>query len=109
MRRELLDSGAAGRFLYDLPQHLRRHAFAPYAAGLVDRAEHRAFGNSGGSAPDVNRGLDPLRDGTVRICPALPFRSVITQCSSRTWMESIAKDRSSPRRRPQPISIARMA
>src|ERR1022692_988393 len=62
MRRELLDSRAAGRFLYDLPQHLRRHAFAPYAAGLVDRAEHRAFGNSGRSAPDVNRGLDPLRD-----------------------------------------------
>ena len=62
MRRELLDSRAAGRFLYDLPQHLRRHAFAPYAAGLVDRAEHRAFGNSGSSAPDVNCGLDPLRN-----------------------------------------------
>jgi Beta-galactosidase C-terminal domain len=41
MRRELLDSRAAGRFLYDRPQHLRRHAFAPYAAGLVDRAEHQ--------------------------------------------------------------------
>src|SRR5882762_2280954 len=62
MRRELLDARAAGRFLHDLPQHLRRHAFAPYAAGLVDRAEYRAFGNSGSSAPDVNRSLDPLRD-----------------------------------------------
>jgi hypothetical protein len=38
--------------------------------------------------------------------PALPFRSAITQCSSRTWMESIAKDRSSPRRRPISHAIA---
>src|ERR1017187_10547094 len=61
MRREFLDSGATGGFPYDLPQHLRRHPVAPNAAGLVDRAEHRTFGNSGGSAPDVNRSLDPLR------------------------------------------------
>ena len=62
MRREFLDSRAAGGFLYDLPQHLRRHAVALHAAGLVNRAKHRTFGNSGSSAPDVNRGLDPLRD-----------------------------------------------
>src|SRR5207253_1210455 len=47
--------------------------------------------------------------GTVRMCPALPFRSAITQCSSRTCIESIAKDRSSPRRRPHPISNASKA
>src|ERR1035441_10079109 len=58
-RRKFLDARTGGRFLHHLPQHLGRHAFAPDAAGLVDRAEHRAFGNSGGIAPDVNRGLDP--------------------------------------------------
>src|ERR1019366_7369128 len=47
---------------FTTPPHLRRHAVAPNAAGFVDRTEHCAFGDSSSSAPDVNCGLDPLRD-----------------------------------------------
>ena len=47
--------------------------------------------------------------GPVRICPALPSRSAITQCSSRNWMELTRNASSSPRRNPHPISIASMA
>lgn len=36
--------------------------------------------------------------GTVRMCPALPRRSAITQCSSRDWMESTRRVSNSPRR-----------
>ena len=109
MRRKFLDARAVGRFLHDLPQHFRRHTVAPHAAGLVDRAEHRPLVIPAAVLQTSTAALTHCGTGTVRICPALPFRSAITQCSSRTWMESIAKDRSSPRRRPQPISIARMA
>jgi hypothetical protein len=34
--------------------------------------------------------------GTVRICPAFPIKSAITQCSSRTSMASIRRPSSSP-------------
>jgi hypothetical protein len=47
--------------------------------------------------------------GTVLICPALPTRSAITQCSSRSWMDSQSNPSSSPRLKPQPTSSANIA
>ena len=47
--------------------------------------------------------------GTVRMCPALPRRSAITQCSSRDWTESTRRASNSPRRNPHPTSVAIMA
>jgi len=47
--------------------------------------------------------------GTVRMCPPLPTRSAMTQCSSRCWMDSNASPSASPRRSPHPRSRATMA
>jgi hypothetical protein len=47
--------------------------------------------------------------GTVRTWPPLPTRSAMTQCSSRCWIDSSVSARSSPRRNPQPMSMASIA
>src|SRR5688500_7436467 len=62
---ELVDAGPSGGGAHDVPQHLRRHAFAPDTADLVDRAEHRAVrdGRRGGPRVDVmlpTRGSAPF-------------------------------------------------
>ena len=47
--------------------------------------------------------------GTVRMGPAFPTKSAMTQRSSRNSMASTRRASSSPRRSPHPISVARMA
>jgi len=47
--------------------------------------------------------------GTVRMCPPLPLRSAITQCSSRSCRSSILNAAASAGRRPQPMRTASMA
>jgi hypothetical protein len=44
--------------------------------------------------------------GTVRMCPAFPGKSAITQRSSRNSMLSTQRAKTSPRRSPQTMSMA---
>src|SRR5262249_5732045 len=113
MRCEFFNSGARCGCSDDFPQHLGRHASSPDPSGLVDPVlliDRK-------SAPSVVRPASFHSSiatfthdgiGTVRMCPALPRRSAITQCSSRDWMQSTRRASNSPRRNPHPTSIAIM-
>ena len=73
----------------------RRKIAPPLMAAAVVHSSTARFAHSG--------------TGTVRMCFPLPIRSAITQCSSRTWKSPIPSPTSSARRRPHPMSSARIA
>jgi hypothetical protein len=62
VRRELLDARTGGGGLHDVPDHLRRHAVAPHATGLVDGAEHASVREACRGSPGVDGRLDPRGD-----------------------------------------------
>lgn len=83
--------------------------FAFYDAALGDRREEPSLGDPRRPGPLVEAGLDPGRDGMVRQRPPLPSRSGLSQRASRRWTSLIDRPTFSARRRPQPISRARLA
>lgn len=66
-----------------IPEHLRRHAVALYAPGLVDSAEDRTVRDVESICLGIDRIFDPACGGTVRTWQPFPTRSAITQCSSQ--------------------------
>ena len=109
VRRQALDAGASRRRPDDVSQHLWRHAVSPDMASLVDRAEHRASVIAAAAVQASTAAFTHAGIGTVRMWPALPTRSAMTQCSSRCWIVSTRSARSSARRKPRPINIATIA
>ena len=83
MWREFVNARLARSIFHDFPQNLRRHAVSPDWTSFVDRSEHAAFFNLSCLSPCINGLFTQSGIGTVRMCPPLPTKSAITQCSSR--------------------------
>jgi hypothetical protein len=62
VRYELLDASAPCSYPDHIPEHLRRHARTPDAAGLVDGAENRTVRNVDSMCPGIDRIFDPAWD-----------------------------------------------
>src|SRR5947209_2971407 len=62
VRGKVVDPRACRGGSDDIPEHLRRHAVAPDASGLVNSQKHRTGRDSGCRCPSVYGPLDPARN-----------------------------------------------
>jgi hypothetical protein len=95
-------------FADHLPDRVLADAALEDASGLVQR-QYRAVDEAGLSSHSSIMTFTQAGTGTVHSRLPLPARSGMTQRESRSWMSSKSKETSSARRKPQPISSARIA
>ena len=108
MRRQLGKAGLSRVLFYDMPDKSFRDAVAPMFACPTDTSEQSSGRDPGCGLPEVDHRLTHSGIGTVRMCPPLPMRSTMAQCSSRCCKCAKSNTANSRRRSPQPSKIARI-
>ena len=83
MRGKVFNGRFYGAFFYDVPNDPFGYAVSPGLASSANTSKDAAFAHTSGHEPGIDGVLDPIRNGTVRTCRALPTRSTMAHWSSR--------------------------
>ena len=109
VRSETSEARLCGIQLDYVPDDALRYTITPAFACSADATEYSPRMKFSRMDPLIQVALTHSGTGTVRMCPPLPTRSTMAQCSSRCWRCLNARSASSRHRSPQPSKIARMA
>ncbi len=108
VRCEGTKTGFRGIQLDHMPDHAFRDAITPALTRPANTTEYSSRMELSCTKPLIQGRLSHSGTGTVRMCPPLPTRSTMAQCSSRCCKCANSKSANSRLRSPQPSKMARI-